>query len=125
VRAAPREKDSRLKLTRALWIVPVAAVVSALRRRGDAAGRPLPKPWFIAGLLRASAAVTFVPALHPAGLAVAALSQRAMVVALFLIGAGLSREALRSVGLRPLLQGVLLWILMGASTLALLLAKRI
>ncbi len=114
-----------LKLTRALWIVPVAAVVSARRRRGDGGKPSAPKPWFIAGFLLASAVVTFVPALHAAGMAIAALARRAMVVALFLIGAGLSREALRSVGLRPLLQGVVLWILMGTGTLALLLTHRL
>ena len=84
----------------------------------------MPKRWFIAGFLLASALVTFVPALHSAGLVIAALAQRAMVVALFLIGCGLSHDALRSVGLRPLLRGVLLWILMGAGTLAFLPAHR-
>src|SRR6185436_17627689 len=105
-----------LKLTRALWIVPVTALVSVARRRGGAAGGPVAKPWFIAGFLLTSALVTFVPALRPAGAAVTAVAQRAMVVALFLIGAGLSRDALRSVGVRPLLQGVLLWMIMGAGT---------
>ncbi|MFT3765542.1 MAG: putative sulfate exporter family transporter [Minicystis sp.] len=111
-----------LKLTRALWIVPVAMIVGAARGRGAGADRrPLPKPWFIAGFLLASALVTMVPALRPAGLAVAAVARRAMVAALFLIGAGLGRSALRAVGARPLLHGVLLWIAMGAGTLAVLL----
>jgi hypothetical protein len=44
-------------------------------------------------------------------------AQRSLVVTLFLIGSGLSREALRVVGHRPLIQGFLLWMLMGAGTL--------
>jgi uncharacterized membrane protein YadS len=47
-----------------------------------------------------------------------------MVVALFFVGAGLTRAAQRSVGARPFVLGLLLWIFMGSGTLALLLATR-
>ncbi|APR76946.1 Putative membrane protein YeiH [Minicystis rosea] len=116
------EIATTLKLTRALWIVPVAMIVGAVRGRGTGTDRqPLPKPWFIAGFLIASALVTALPVLRPAGLVTAAVARRAMVLALFLIGAGLTRDALRKVGARPLLHGVLLWLAMGAGTLAVLL----
>jgi uncharacterized membrane protein YadS len=42
-------------------------------------------------------------------------------VTLFLIGASLSRESLKRVGVRPLLQGLLLWIVVGTTTLSLIL----
>ena len=55
-----------------------------------------------------------MPALHGAGQAVAFGARRLLVLTLFFIGAGLSREALRSVGLRPLLQGLVLWLLVAS-----------
>jgi uncharacterized membrane protein YadS len=72
------------------------------------------KPWFIAGFLLMAALVTFVPALHVPGHYVAVAARRALVLTLFLIGAGLSREALRSVGARPFLQGLLLWLIVAS-----------
>ncbi|MCE9575225.1 MAG: putative sulfate exporter family transporter [Deltaproteobacteria bacterium] len=108
-----------LKLTRALWILPVALAVSARRDRTAAA---LPRPWFILGFVLASAIVTWIPALRPAGLVVAAVAKRAMVVALFLIGAGLTRAALRQVGVRPLVLGVALWVIVAGTSLVVIAA---
>ncbi|MHB8418198.1 MAG: YeiH family protein [Myxococcales bacterium] len=107
-----------VKLARALWIVPVAFGVAWLRARsgeGSAAGAK--KPWFIAGFLLASALVTFVPALRPAGDWVSAVAKQALVLTLFLIGLGLTRSALRAVGARPLAQGVALWVSMASLSL--------
>ncbi len=61
--------------------------------------------------------MTWVPALKPAGHLVFQGAQRTLVVTLFLIGGGLSRAALATVGQRPLVQGFLLWILMASATL--------
>ena len=61
-----------------------------------------------------AALVTWIPALHTAGHVVAAGAHHVLVLTLFLIGAGLSREALRTVGFRPFLQGLLLWLLVGS-----------
>jgi uncharacterized integral membrane protein (TIGR00698 family) len=111
------EVATTVKLARALWIVPLTLGIGWLvARRGDtAADAPsVKKPWFIAGFLAMAALVTFVPALHAPGHLVAVAARRLLVLTLFLIGAGLSREALRSVGLRPFLQGLLLWLLIGS-----------
>ena len=62
--------------------------------------------------------MTYVPGLEGAGHLVARGARQLLVVTLFFIGAGLSRAALRSVGLRPLLQGGLLWGAMGSLSLA-------
>ncbi len=110
-----------VKLARALWIVPVALAAGAWRARQKDAVPGAPKakrPWFIAGFLLAAALVTFVPALAPAGHVVFLVARQLLVLTLFLIGAGLSRSAVRTVGARPLLHGVLLWILVGATSLA-------
>jgi len=111
------EVATTVKLARALWIVPLTLGIGWLvARRGDAApdAPPLKKPWFIAGFLAMAALVTFVPALQAPGHLVAVAARRVLVLTLFLIGASLSREALRSVGLRPFLQGLLLWLIVGS-----------
>ena len=66
-------------------------------------------PWFIPGFLIAAALVTWIPVLKPAGVFVKDLSKFFMIVTLFLIGSNLSREKLKELGLRPVLQGLILW----------------
>ncbi|HKI02117.1 MAG TPA: putative sulfate exporter family transporter [Thermoanaerobaculia bacterium] len=109
-----------VKLARALWIVPVTVLFAyAHRRRHAQTGAPTAKrPWFILGFLIAAAVVTWIPALHDAGKLVEAAARRGLVATLFLIGASLTKEALKSVGVRPFLQGLLLWLLVGSATLA-------
>ena len=113
------EIATTIKLTRALWIVPVTLVIGMLWNRGSeekGAGKAK-RPWFILGFLAAAAIVTWIPALKPAGHGVFVGAQRSLVVTLFLIGSGLSRQALQVVGRRPLIQGFLLWVIMGCGTL--------
>ena len=113
------EIATTIKLTRALWIVPVTLAVGVFWKRGGSSGDAgkVKRPWFILGFLAAAAVVTWIPALKPAGRTMFVVAQRSLVVTLFLIGSELSREALRSVGRRPLIQGFLLWLLMGSGTL--------
>ena len=110
------EVATTVKLARALWIVPLTLVIGWwMGRRGEGGPEapPVKKPWFIGGFLLMAALVTFVPALHAPGQLVAVAARRMLVLTLFLIGAGLSREALRNVGFRPFLQGLLLWVAVG------------
>ncbi|WP_253895818.1 YeiH family protein [Corallococcus exercitus] len=102
-----------VKLARALWILPLTVGLAAWKRReGDAVTGKVRRPWFIAGFLGAAAVVTVFPALKPVGQGVAAVARQVLVVTLFLLGAGLTRDTLRAVGLRPLAQAVALWLLM-------------
>jgi uncharacterized integral membrane protein (TIGR00698 family) len=119
------EIATTIKLTRALWIVPVTLAIGMLWNRGsDGTGAGKAKrPWFILGFLAAAAIVTWIPALKPAGHLVFVGAQRSLVVTLFLIGSGLSREALQAVGRRPLIQGFVLWIVMGSGTLGAILLR--
>ncbi len=113
------------KLARALWIVPVTLGLGfwISRREHQVAARAKGKrPWFILGFLGAAALVTLLPVLKPAGHVVAECAKRALVLTLFLLGLGLSRESLARVGPRPLVQGLLLWVLVGGGTLAAILA---
>lgn len=108
------------KLARALWIVPVTLAIALLRQRQSAAGLAGIKwPWFIAGFLAAAALFTWVPALAPLEPYVTEVAKRLLVLALFLIGLSLSRDALRTVGWRPLAQGGLLWVVVAGSSMLL------
>ena len=69
-----------------------------------------------------SALATYVPALHSAAGAVSEGARRTLVATLFLIGANLTRDTLRTVGFRPLVQGVSLWAVVGTGTLGAILA---
>jgi len=111
------EVATTVKLARALWIVPLTLGIGyVVSRRGEAApdAPPVKKPWFMLGFLALAALVTFAPGLRAPGHVLAMAAGRALVLTLFLIGAGLGREALRSVGLRPFLQGLLLWLVVGS-----------
>ncbi|WP_240359163.1 YeiH family protein [Pyxidicoccus trucidator] len=108
-----------VKLARALWIVPLTLGVGAWQRRkgGVALQGRTRWPWFILGFLAAAALVAWVPGLQPAGHVVAGVSRQVLVLTLFLIGANLTRSAVRAVGMRPLLQGLLLWVVMASLSL--------
>ncbi|MEI9937398.1 MAG: putative sulfate exporter family transporter [Pseudomonadota bacterium] len=123
------EVATAAKLARALWIVPVTFCVSWLRagpvrEAGIARGKPN-RPWFILGFLGLAALVTFVPALRGTGQLVSLAAHRVLALTLFLIGLGLSRPALRSLGFRPLLQATLLWFLLAGSMLGAIFYQRI
>jgi len=119
------EVATTTKLARALWIVPVTLLLGTLiaRQRHAAAVKAKAKrPWFILGFVVAAAVVTYIPALGPAGHLVAATAQRTLVLTLFLLGLGLSPEAVARVGARPFVLGVALWLIVGLGTLAAVLA---
>lgn len=112
------EVGTTIKLARALWIVPITICLGFFvkKTKGDPSA-PAKKPWFIAWFLIAAAVVTWIPALQPAGHIVELIAKRVLVLTLFLIGLGLSKETIRSVGIRPFVMGVLLWIIVGSTTL--------
>lgn len=96
-----------VKLARALWILPMVAVVAWLEKRR---GAKAVVPWFVFLFIMASAAASFVPAggmIYPW---LARAAKAGLAVTLFLIGASLSRDNLRSVGWRPFAMGVCLWL---------------
>jgi uncharacterized integral membrane protein (TIGR00698 family) len=114
------EIATTVKLARALWIIPLTIWLARASRdeSPDAPRTGAARPWFILGFLAVAALASFVPALRPGGLLLAATARRALVLTLFLIGLGLSRKTLRAVGFRPFLMGVALWIFLGVGTLA-------
>lgn len=111
------EVATTVKLARALWIVPVVFVVNAfwMRKDGASCQDKVKRPWFILGFLLMAALVTWAPALIPAGQVVSSISQRALVLTLFLIGSGFARVSLKSVRFRPFVLGLVLWIIVGST----------
>lgn len=115
------EVGTTVKLARALWIVPIAFSIGMIRARNANAqvvASKGKKPWFILGFLLAAAIVTFFPSLQAAGHKVELFAKHVLVLTLFLIGTNLTRETIRSVGFKPFIQGVLLWIIMACTSLA-------
>jgi len=106
-----------VKLARALWIVPVSLAV-ALARKSKAR---IQWPWFILLFCLAALANTCLPVFGPAYPVLKHLGIVGLTTTLYLIGTGLSMKTLRQVGVRPLLQGILLWIIVGTGSLALIL----
>jgi uncharacterized integral membrane protein (TIGR00698 family) len=101
-----------VKLARALWIAPTTAALGW--RNGCARAKV---PLFIVGFVVAAALGTFVAPIHAIAPVVSIGARHVLVASLFLVGAGLSRAALRKTGVRPLLHGLLLWIAVGSLTL--------
>ncbi len=102
-----------VKLARALWIVPMS-VGTAVFKRSKA---KIQWPWFIALFCLAAVFNTYLPG---GALAYGWLSQGGKIgltVTLFLIGSGISIATLKQVGHRPLLQGVILWLLISVGSL--------
>jgi uncharacterized integral membrane protein (TIGR00698 family) len=106
-----------IKLARALWIVPLS-FVTALALKSKA---KIQWPWFILFFCLAALLNTLMPTFQPAFGALNHLGKIGLTVTLFLIGTGLNKQTLQHVGVRPLLQGVTLWLIVGSSTLALIL----
>lgn len=103
-----------VKLARALWIVPLAIGTAA--RSGSKT--KVQWPWFILYFCLAAVLNSYLPMFHPVTAKLSELGRTGLAVTLFLIGTGISRKTLKEVGPRPLVQGLLLWIVVASATLA-------
>jgi len=102
-----------VKLARALWIVPVALATAAVRHNKAR----LQLPWFIVLFCLAAVVNTYASAASQSTHYLFVAGKFGLVATLFLIGSGITRATLTSIGWRPLLQGVLLWLVVGATSL--------
>jgi uncharacterized integral membrane protein (TIGR00698 family) len=105
-----------VKLARALWIVPLS-VVTAIAKKSKAR---IQWPWFILFFCLAAVANTYVHTFHMLYPSLKHLGVIGLTVTLFLIGTGLSKKTLQEVGVRPLLQGIFLWIVVAVGSLSLI-----
>ncbi len=120
------QTGTTVKLARALWIVPVTLACSFGQSRvkpDHEAQAKLKIPWFILGYIAAAALATWVPVLHDPGQEVATLAKRFLVMTLFLIGSGLTRQTIQNVGFKPLVMGIILWVCAAGGTLVAILKQ--
>ena len=74
-------------------------------------------PYFIFGFVAAMLVNTFVPAARPLGPVLVSLAKIGLTITLFFIGAGLSSNVVRSVGMKPYVLGIVLWLVISTSSL--------
>ena len=110
-----------IKLTRALWIIPLALLTAVIFR---SEGKKISIPWFILFFIVAMLLNTYVLTDIPqVGQFIYGIARKGLVITMFFIGASLSIDTIKSVGIRPLLQGILLWLVISAGSLAYILLK--
>ncbi len=105
-----------VKLARALWIVPLS-LGTAMAKKSKAR---IQWPWFILFFCLAAVANTYVHTFQMFYPNLKHLGVIGLTVTLFLIGTGLSKKTIQEVGVRPLLQGVVLWIVVAVGSLSLI-----
>lgn len=102
-----------VKLVRALWIIPLAFLISIFTKSEG----KIKIPYFIGFFVLAILAGTFLPFLQNFNSIISEISRDTLKVALFLIGAGLSLQNLKNIGIKPLLLGIILWIFISSISL--------
>ncbi|MGB9468332.1 MAG: putative sulfate exporter family transporter [Candidatus Acidiferrum sp.] len=102
-----------VKLARALWIVPFALATATITRSKS----KIHFPYFILLFCLAAVANTYLPEMSDYSQSLFQLGRIGLTATLFLIGTGISRSTLRTVGWRPLAQGLLLWLAVGLTSL--------
>jgi uncharacterized integral membrane protein (TIGR00698 family) len=113
------EVATTIKLTRALWIIPVALITCVLFKSND---KKIKLPWFILWFVVAMLVNTYLlDAVPQVGKTINGIARKCLTLTMFFIGASLSPAVIRQVGVKPLLQGVILWVLVSAVTLAVIL----
>ena len=103
-----------IKLTRALWIIPLAFVSAFIFRTK---GKRTSIPWFIVLFVVAMLINTYFSLPQIVVENIVFISKKLLTVTLFLIGCGLSVSVLKKVGVKPLLLGIILWIIISVITL--------
>ncbi len=109
-----------VKLTRALWIIPLSIVSFFIfgrenRKKGESTRISI--PWFILIFIVAMVINTYFPLPQALSSAINLASHKSLSITLFLIGCSLSLTAIRNVGVKPVVLGVLLWIIISLVSL--------
>ena len=102
-----------VKLARALWIIPISFVLSFLNKSGG----KIKIPYFIGFFVLAILVNSYFPAIKEVTDYVVDFSKSSLKVALFLIGTGLSFQNLKNIGIKPLLLGIILWVVISVISL--------
>ncbi len=108
------EVATTVKLARALWIIPVAFLSTVVFKNKNS---KIKIPYFIGLFVLAMIMNTYIPFVQKISGYIVDISKAGLTLTLFLIGCGLSKKVLKSVGIKPLLQGVVLWAIISATSL--------
>ncbi len=104
-----------VKLARALWIIPISILTAVIFKSKNS---KIKIPYFIGLFILAMLFNTYVPATAIIAPHIVGIAKIGLTITLFLIGATLNINTLKSVGVKPLLEGVLLWIFIACLGLA-------
>ena len=104
-----------VKLARALWIIPISLLTALIFKNKNS---KIKIPYFIGLFILAMLLNTYLPATASIAPHIVSIAKIGLTITLFLIGATLNINTLKSVGVKPLLQGVLLWIFIAVLGLA-------
>jgi uncharacterized integral membrane protein (TIGR00698 family) len=113
-----------IKLERALWIIPISLSTAWFQKSAGKVKLPWFILWFVVAIIISTYLPQYIPQLKEpiAGstpfVHIYTLGRKGLIITLFLIGSGLSITAIKAVGIRPMLQGALLWIFIGIISLA-------
>lgn len=107
-----------IKLERALWIIPLS-IATVLFIKTET--KKIAIPYFIGFYILAMCIGTYFTEYATQYSVIVLLAKKGLTVTLFLIGAGLSMDAIKTVGVKPLLQGVVLWILISVVSISVIL----
>nr|WP_314896718.1 putative sulfate exporter family transporter [uncultured Flavobacterium sp.] len=103
-----------VKLARALWIIPVALITAIVFKNKS---NRIKIPYFIGLFILAMVMNTYVSKTAIIAPYLVSIAKIGLTLTLFLIGAGLNRSIFKSFGVKPLFQGILLWIFIAIATL--------
>lgn len=103
-----------VKLARALWIIPVAYLATLVFKNKDSKAKI---PYFIGYFILALIANTYLPFVQKVSPYLVKLAKIGLTLTLFLIGTSLSKKVIQAVGLKPLIQGIILWVTISVAAL--------
>ena len=108
------EIATTVKLARALWIIPVAFLSTFIFKNKES---KIKIPYFIGLFVLAMIANTYIPFVQQYNHYLTNIAKAGLTLTLFLIGCGLNRKTISSVGFKPLIQGVILWMIISTAAL--------
>lgn len=102
-----------IKLTRALWIIPLAIVTMFIFRDNS---KKISIPWFIFLFIIAMLINTYCNLSDELTSSIAWLAKKGLILTLFFIGASLSLATIKHIGIKPLILATILWFIIGVGS---------